>query len=167
MANKLAEMEMSLSTYRRQRRNGKSTARSLSKGSHRRSRAFQAVDYSVPGPFSVIAQEKTMGCWAAALTMLTNWKEQMSRPVESVLGDVGSRWLQMYHNNTGLFPRDEAALIRDAGLSAQRDISMSVQGWVDLLEQHGPIWITVDMAPGRRGGDACQDCNGYSWGWQS
>ncbi|MFW5774738.1 MAG: papain-like cysteine protease family protein [Chitinivibrionales bacterium] len=154
MRNRLAELEMSLSRYQ-----PKKSGRQLGLGAgvrprlNRRSRAFGgSVDYRVPGPFSVIAQQKSMGCWAAAITMLTNWRLQQSRSVETVLADIGDRWLRIYKDNTGLYPRDEAALIREAGLTAQRDINLGIQGWVDLLRHHGPVWVTVDMAPGRRGG---------------
>ena len=118
--------------------------------SMRWSRAAGAVDYMVPGIIPEIAQPSSMSCWATTYTMLYSWKHQVSRPIESVLEDLGQKWLDMFRNNTGLPAAETANFINAAGLESQPAMSPSVEGWEDMLRNYGPLVLTTNEAPGKR-----------------
>jgi cell wall-associated NlpC family hydrolase len=114
--------------------------------------AFNAVDHIIPGTFRPIAQTKTMGCWATVYTMLLSWRRQQSMSIETALGEVGSRWLDIYNANSGLVGAEKPDFLAAAGLVAEPPQSFSVDGWEQLLRNYGPVWITADEKPGQPGG---------------
>lgn len=113
-------------------------------------RAFEAVNYSVPGNFWVLAQPSGMACWATVFTMLKSWRVQQQKNIEQALATVGQRWVDIYKADTGLLGDDKPEFLAAAGLHPQPPQSYSVQGWENLLRNYGPIWVTTDEDPGQR-----------------
>ncbi len=122
------------------RRNAAALSRSVS--------AFNAISYDVPGVFNVLAQPSSMACWATVFTMMKMWREQQSMSIETALGTVGQRWVDIYTANSGLPSADKPTFISSAGLVAEPPQSWSLQGWEQLLRNYGPIWVTTDEAAG-------------------
>lgn len=156
MVNRIAQLESNLARQGRPQRRQPSVPLKRPRSHRMKPPAVQAlqrsISYTVPGPVPTLAQAKTMGCWATALTILISWRDRMSRTVESVMGEIGDTWLKLYQDNTGLFPRQEQRLFRAAGLEARRGVNLSAEGWLDILKGSGPIWVTTDEAPGKPGG---------------
>ena len=61
-----------------------------------------------------------MAGWAAALGILYSWRDQMSYSIESLLESIGSEWLKIYNDNTGLKAKQKARMLEEAGLQAQK-----------------------------------------------
>ncbi len=156
MVNRFAQLESDLTLQRMaaKKRAKKelepAKAKSLRSRAARRSygRGLAALNYDVPGLVLPLRQPKSMACWAAVTTMLTSWKEQMSLSIDSVLGSIGQKWLDIYNANTGLFPKDEEDFLAASGLKAKRGFNPSIEGWESLLREYGPLWITTDERPG-------------------
>lgn len=166
MTNRLAELETNLSQERDRRlqrrkstpskpTNGVSTPKGLGRylvrGAPRgRPRALQlAVNYTVPGIVPVLAQPTARSCWATVFTMLYSWKEAQSIAIEDALGQVGQRWVDIFHADSGLSSGDKVDFVAAAGLVAEPPMSLSIEGWERLLRDYGPIWVTTDEAPGK------------------
>lgn len=111
--------------------------------------AFGAVDYTIPGLFSPLAQPHSMACWATAFTMMWSWRRQQSLDIETSLSALGQRWVDMYRANTGLPAEATADFMAAAGLVAEPPQSYSVEGWERLLRNYGPVWVTTDELPGK------------------
>ncbi|HKU76265.1 MAG TPA: papain-like cysteine protease family protein [Pyrinomonadaceae bacterium] len=111
--------------------------------------AFGAVDYTVPGLFSPLAQPHSMACWATVFTMMWSWRRQQSLDIETSLAALGQRWLDMYRADTGLPAEATAEFMTAAGLVAEPPRSYSVEGWEQLLRNYGPVWVTTDELPGK------------------
>lgn len=114
-----------------------------------KARTFGVIDYTIPGVFGPLAQPSANACWATVFTMLVSWRRQQSLSIETALGSVGQRWVDLYRADTGLPGGDKAAFLTTAGLIAEPPQSYSLNGWEQLLRNYGPVWVTTDEAPGR------------------
>ena len=120
-------------------------------GLARRARALGAIDYSVPEPVLVMAQPKSMACWATALTILYSWRDRQTRTIEDVTSEVGAEYRTLYDTNAGLSSAKKDDLMRDARLGNMAGTNLSAEGWADLMRNHGPIWITTSESAGIHG----------------
>jgi hypothetical protein len=109
-----------------------------------------AISYQVPGLVPAVAQPNTMACWATVYTMMRSWKDQMSYDIPDAVARVGQKWLNYFTANTGLPPEQFGPFLDAAGMSHQPMINLTIDGYVDLLQQHGPIWVGTlsSTAPG-------------------
>jgi hypothetical protein len=101
-----------------------------------------------------IAQPSLMSCWAAATTILKNWKLGFQRFIEDVVSDAGSHYLSIHNDSfntppTGISRSDEKAFYAALGLSIVQGLNPTIEGWGELLEQHGPLSVAVDANPGQ------------------
>lgn len=108
------------------------------------------VIYNVDG----IAQPSQMSCWAAATTMIVNWKSGIKRPIKDVVALGGPKFVQIYDSSfaqppLGISPSDEADFYKALGLRVIQKLNPSVDGWAKLLKANGPLSITVDADPGK------------------
>ncbi len=148
MRNKRRDLDNSFShsASRRKGRPGRVVSRSKNVA-----RALnRPVNYTVPGIVPVLAQASSMACWATVFTMLESWRRQQRISIETAVGDVGQRWLDLYNANTGLSSANKVDFVTAAGLIAEPPTNFSVEGWENLLRSYGPIWVTTDEAPGLR-----------------
>ncbi|KAB2364580.1 hypothetical protein F8517_23870 [Bacillus thuringiensis] len=105
-------------------------------------------EYEVPGLVPPIAQPYTMACWATVSTSMISWHDSTSYTIEEVMDKVGPKYRKIYDDNTGLFPVDTPELLQKLTLVAEPSgINYSVDGWLTLLQNYGPLWITVAPNP--------------------
>jgi hypothetical protein len=143
MAGKLYNLSMDVEQAR---------SLSLARSKSNRTRALSAVDYRVPGIVPTLRQPKGMDCWITAITMLYSWRNAQSMSVDTVANQIGEPFKSLYLNNTGLYPRDEAALLLRTGMVGIYGQNQSIQGWVDLLRQYGPLIVSIANSTGSRWG---------------
>lgn len=107
-----------------------------------------------PYPVDPIRQPSRMSCWAAATTMLMNYGDQYSRPIEAVVALAGPKYVGLYEDsfppkNLGISPSDEEAFYKALKLNVIKGLNPTIPGWKKLLNDHGPLSITVDADPGK------------------
>lgn len=101
-----------------------------------------------------IRQPSEMSCWAAATTMLMNWKLGIPRTIDQVVAQAGPRFTEIYQSSfavppEGISSTDEPAFYKALGLKVFQGTNYTIDGWFDLLTKQGPLSITVDADPGR------------------
>jgi hypothetical protein len=99
-----------------------------------------------------IAQPSEMSCWAAAATMIYNWKSGINQTIAQVVAVAGPRFTAIYDASfaqppQGISPADEAAFYQAIGLLVIQGQNPTIQSWGDMLQQHGPLSVTVDAKP--------------------
>ncbi|HEU4657704.1 MAG TPA: papain-like cysteine protease family protein [Capillimicrobium sp.] len=102
------------------------------------------VDAAVDPEVAPIKQQSSLVCWAAAGTMMRNWKERSSTTVEATLDALGGPWRAHYDANKGVTAtqlRDFAAAL---GLTEEGAASYTVEGLAALLSSEGPLWAITD-----------------------
>lgn len=110
-------------------------------------------NYTVPGKIPVIQQENSNACWATVVTMLISWKEQKEYSVEEVLKKAGEDYSKLFDREQGLSacgkkdcpsPSVED-LLKKLSLRAEAPQSFTEKGWLELLKNYGPLWITSQV----------------------
>lgn len=86
-----------------------------------------------------IAQPTRNSCWATAAAMLIGWRDRVSVTPTSVAACDGLTL------SDGLSPSDKASFAAAAGLTAAPNASYTPDGFRDLLESYGPIWVTAKV----------------------
>jgi hypothetical protein len=102
------------------------------------------VDVAVKPPVTLARQANDNGCWAAAGTMMTNWKAGTTRTVEDVLDGLGGNWRALYTANTALGTGELRAFNGALGLTEEGPASYSLEGLARLLSSHGPLIVIHD-----------------------
>ncbi|MDZ7640009.1 MAG: papain-like cysteine protease family protein [Bryobacterales bacterium] len=102
-------------------------------------------------PISHVRQPSNMTCWAAAGTMLCAARDQMSMPIQVVMGradanDPGYGYLNLFNTNQGLPPGDTGRYTRAIRLRVGPAASFSVQGWKNLMTNNGALGV-VGLTP--------------------
>jgi hypothetical protein len=82
-----------------------------------------------------IAQPTDVSCWATAASMVLGWRDNMSLTVEDIARKAGLT------TATGLNPAQVGSFATDMGLVAEPPQSYSVEGFRQLLERNGPLWV--------------------------
>lgn len=100
-----------------------------------------------------IRQPSEMSCWAAATTMLLNWKLGIPRSIEAIVAQAGARFTAIYQSSfavppLGISPAEEKDFYAALALKVFQGQNYAISGWFDLLTKHGPLSITVDADPG-------------------
>ncbi|HEX6367479.1 MAG TPA: papain-like cysteine protease family protein [Longimicrobium sp.] len=150
MGNRLLDLERDV---RHARARAQSLARQKSVRLAPGTRSFSTtpVNFRVPGLVPIVAQPTGMTCWAAVTTILYSWKAQQSLSIETVLAQIGQRWLDLRNRpnvrEQGLGPREKDQFLSDAGLYAMYGHSLPLTEWERLLRTHGPLWVTTDEDP--------------------
>ncbi|MFC9600840.1 papain-like cysteine protease family protein [Peribacillus butanolivorans] len=105
-------------------------------------------EYEVPGLVPPIPQPYTMACWATVSTSMISWRDSASYTIEEVMDRVGPKYRKIYEDNTGLFPVDTPELLQELTLVAEPpEINYSIDRWQQLLQDYGPLWVTVAPDP--------------------
>lgn len=103
-------------------------------------------------PINPIHQPQSMACWAAAATMMMNWKNGRSSSIEEVLRIAGSSltppnenyYVDMFTANTGLAESEKEQFILSLGMVGEAPASYPLTEYVYWLQNYGPLWITTD-----------------------
>jgi hypothetical protein len=110
-------------------------------------------NYTAPGKIPLLQQENTNACWATVVTMLISWKEQKEYSVEDVLKLAGNDYVKLFDREKGLSacgkkdcpsPSVED-LLKKLSLRAEAPQSFTEKGWLELLKNYGPLWITSQV----------------------
>lgn len=101
-----------------------------------------------------IRQPSKMSCWAAAATMVVNWKSGIVRSIDDVVAQAGARFTAIYQSSfgvppLGISPNDERDFYKALALKVYQGQNYAIAGWFELLTKHGPLSITVDADPGK------------------
>lgn len=110
------------------------------------------VDVAVDPEVDPIKQKTDNVCWAAAGTMMRNWKQRASETVEATLDAMGGPWRGRYDADTALTAGDLREFTAALGLAEESATTYTVDGLVALLSAHGPLWVITDdvFGPGNR-----------------
>lgn len=110
-------------------------------------RALDAEDWSINWDgVEQIAQPTDMGCWATAAAMLIGWRDQQS---------VDPTLLARYAGcepslDDGLTPAVKRNFAARVGLVVHPNACFTPEGFRDMLEANGPVWVTAKViAPSR------------------
>jgi len=101
--------------------------------------AQRSIGYHVP----LIPQTTVMGCWAAGTAMILGWRDHVSIDPSTIARNPGGvPYLSQL--KTGLDPND-VYILRRWGLVVRPPQSYTVEGFAQLLEQHGPLWVAARL----------------------
>jgi hypothetical protein len=108
------------------------------------------LPYRVPGIIAALAQPNGNACWATVFTMMKSWKDQASYDIPVALGTVGQTYVDLFNAGLALPTGDFAAFLNDAGMQYLAPQDPTLDGWLQQLVQHGPIWVGTmnSLAPG-------------------
>lgn len=87
----------------------------------------------------LIPQPNDVTCWATAAAMLIGWRDRISLTPEAV-ADIAGR-----STKTGLSPNDCRPFAGEIGLAYEPPQSYTIDGFRNLLETFGPLWVTVQL----------------------
>jgi Papain-like cysteine protease AvrRpt2 len=99
------------------------------------------LPYRVPGIIEVIAQPNDNACWATVFTMMKSWKDQSSYEIKAALGTVGQHYVDLFSSASGLPPGEFSSFLADAGMQHLAPQDLTIDGWLQQLVDHGPIWV--------------------------
>ncbi len=89
-----------------------------------------------------INQPTDMSCWATAAAMVLGWRDDASVDPQYI-GQVAGRTLQ-----NGLDRDDRRLFAEEVGLIYEAPKSYSIEGFRDMLERCGPLWVSVQRGRG-------------------
>jgi hypothetical protein len=108
-----------------------------------------AVNFVVPGQKFLFAQPNTMACWATVYAMMKSWKQGRAFPnIRAAIAALGQPWLGFFDRNTGLPAAQGTNFERAVGLVREPRFNPSPQGWQDMLQRHGLLWVTGTIVGG-------------------
>jgi len=91
---------------------------------------------------NMIPQQTDMGCWAASIAMIFGWAQRVSIDP----GAIAARDGYQRYLSEGLPPNDDS-ILRAWGIYPEAPQNYSIGGFMQLLQQYGPLWIAA-AAPG-------------------
>ena|ERR1017187_5952302 len=106
-----------------------------------------SLPYNVPGMTVLLAQPNTMACWATVYTMMKSWKDQSSYDIGAAVLAVGQQYRDDFDNNTGLPPDQFGPFLAAAGMTHEPMENLSIDGWDQLMESVGLLWVGTLASP--------------------
>lgn len=92
-----------------------------------------------------VRQQGGNTCWAAALTMLYNWKHGTSLNEASVVNLICPELSSHYRYNRPLENSDKTILVKTSGLDFRYGQSYMCEALVKMMQTHGPLWFTTEF----------------------
>lgn len=102
------------------------------------------IFFQVQGQVPVIAQPKTMACWATVGTMLMAWNDRVNYSIEGAMDQLGSDFRNIFESNSGLSPNRIEDFANATGMTVEYQRCETPESIAQLLENHGPIIIIDD-----------------------
>ncbi|WP_123691652.1 papain-like cysteine protease family protein [Delftia acidovorans] len=102
------------------------------------------ISVTVPGIVPPLKQPTSMTCWATVATMMYSWKKSTSMDIQTVMTAAGPQYLAQFNSNIGLKGSDKPKFLSTLGLKSEAPRNYTIDGWGQLLRQHGPVWVTTD-----------------------
>jgi hypothetical protein len=97
----------------------------------------------VPGIVPALKQSKNFDCWAVVTAILIAWREQISYDVSIIMERLGSEYLKMYEDDTGLPTNKVNEWITASGLVKEESQCYSQSKIRDILKEFGPVVFTT------------------------
>ena len=94
-----------------------------------------------------LKQPTSNTCWATAAAMIVNWRDNNLLTPEMFARSLGEPWHNLFVADSGLLLEAHPDFAADAGFTALAPQSLSIQGYVQLLKDHGPLWIATVGPP--------------------
>lgn len=88
-----------------------------------------------------IPQPTSKGCWATAAAMVLGWRDRQSVSPE-LLASCNNMDSSL---RGGLAPSDKRAFIDAIGLTVHPNACYTPDGFREILEANGPVWVTADV----------------------
>lgn len=82
-----------------------------------------------------VAQPTDVSCWATSAAMVLGWRDRQSISIDYIASCAGLT------TATGLDPAAVGQFAADMGLIAEPPQSYSIEGFRQLLEANGPLWV--------------------------
>jgi hypothetical protein len=87
---------------------------------------------------NMIPQQTGMGCWAASIAMIFGWAQRVCIDP----GAIAAREGYQQYLSTGLPPNDDS-ILRAWGIYPEAPQNYTIAGFMQLLQQYGPLWIAA------------------------
>ena len=100
-----------------------------------------SIQFDVQGTIDVIAQPKSMACWATVSTMLMEFNQQQCFPIETAMDSLGSDFRQIFDSNSGLAPDRVQDLADASGMTIEYQKCETPKSILELLQSYGLISI--------------------------
>jgi hypothetical protein len=100
-----------------------------------------------------VAQPTSMTCWAAVVTMMLSWRDQISYTIEHAMDLAGPVYMLKFNKSKtndkegGLLGSEKPPLMTALDMIGEAPMSYTINGLKDLLQTFGPLWVTTDENP--------------------
>ncbi len=111
-------------------------------------RSLSTIDYTIPPTLPVIAQPTRLTCWAAVMTMMWCWRNNQSMSIPNVLAQLGQQWADRFKAGQSLASDVAKDLYDAAGLVQLLSFNPTIEGWLELLQKYGPLYVDVGYHTG-------------------
>lgn len=102
------------------------------------------VNFTVKGTVPKIKQPTDNTCWAASATMMQSWKDNITYKILDVMDKAGADFKQKFQSDDGLSGTEKPFFLKALALKAEPPRNYTAAGWLDLLQKHGPLWVTTN-----------------------
>lgn len=103
------------------------------------------VEYRIHGELLRVNQRHWLFgnslCWAAALTMMYQWRDQMEHNTRDLLDQIGFKYRLLFEAGSMLPGYMWHDLIRNSDMDSFQLPSMTARDWEVLLRRHGMLWV--------------------------
>ena len=96
-----------------------------------------------------LRQDKRKDCWAVAAAIMIGWNQKQEITPADAVTAAGQKYLKIYNDDTGLFAQDKDDFLLRSRMVAEPPASYRLEQYIDWVKTYGPIWVTVDAAPGQ------------------
>lgn len=102
------------------------------------------VGYNVP----LVPQSTDMSCWAAGIAMIYGWRNSLSINPKTIATNAGGiSYLDQFKDRTGGLNPNDTYILKRWGLVSEAPQCYTVEGFADLLQSYGPLWV-ASAVPG-------------------
>lgn len=104
------------------------------------------IDFDVTPAVAPIKQPTPNVCWAAGGAMLMSWKERRSLSIQAAGDAAGPGWRAKLDADQSLRVADIKAYTHAIGMTGESPMCYLPRGLLQLLKDHGPLWVVGDDA---------------------
>lgn len=94
----------------------------------------------------VVGQPENYSCWATAAALVVGWRDRVSMDIQALKKLFTDK--TGVASNTGLYAYDNQKLADTFGLVAEAPQCYTVDGFRQLLENYGPVWVGIHTEDG-------------------
>ena len=105
--------------------------------------------YRVRGAIPRVLQQGNYDCWAAAAAMMLSWRDQVNYTKGEVASLAGPDFVRLLETKgSGIGASAKGEFLKRLGLTAEAPQTFTARGLRELLQEHGPLWVTVNQGDG-------------------